>query len=134
MFTIRKEMKFEMAHRLVSSFHKPCQRWHGHSYVLELFFRSEELNDDGMVIDFAEVKAKIGDYVDSWDHIMVINKEDPHLDKMLETIPDGIKIVNYNPTAELMAKDMFEYIKDQIPQLYKVRLHETVTGYAEYKQ
>lgn len=134
MFTIRKEFKFEMSHRLVTSFHKPCQRWHGHSYVLELFFscRDEMINDDGMIIDFAKVKNVIGEYIDSWDHMMVINSEDPYKDKMIEILPEAIKVVDYNPTAELMAKDMYETIRDILPQLTKVRLHETVTGYAEY--
>ena len=139
MFTIRKEFKFEMAHRLVSSFHKPCQRPHGHSYVLELFFTSNELNEDGMVIDFAQVKDIIGEYVDSWDHIMVLKASDPLVDVLLgENIDknikaaDGIKVVNYNPTAENMARDMYQYIKSVLPQLSKVRLHETTTGWAEY--
>ena len=131
MFTIRKEFKFEMSHRLVSSFHKPCQRFHGHSYVLELFFTSDKLNNDGMVIDFAQVKDIIGEYVDSWDHMMVLNEKDPALEANKEFI-SNIKVVDYNPTAENMAKDMYQYIKTMLPVLTKVRLHETVTGWAEY--
>ena len=40
----------------------------------------------------------------------------------------------YNPTAENMAHAMFNWISKQIPQCFKVRLHETDTGYAEYTE
>jgi len=98
-----------------------------------LFFSSEKLNVDGMVIDFGEVKDKLNDYIDSWDHAMILSDKD-NLAKGIFPKDMKVKFVPYNPTAENMAEAMYYYIKDEIPELSKVRLHETATGYAEYSE
>lgn len=131
MYTIRKIFKFEMSHKLTSCYSQSCKNFHGHSYLLELFFSSDKLNKDGMVIDFGEVKDRIGYYIDSWDHALVLNKEDEWVKTMSES-GFKFKVLDYNPTAENMCKDMYTYIKNSIPELTKVRLHETTTGWAEY--
>ena len=134
MYTIRKQFKMELAHQLTHAFSKCCSsQVHGHSYICELFFTSEELNKDGMVIDFGEVKQRIGKYIESWDHCLVMssNMSQEYL-KTLKKYNKNFKIVNYNPTAENMAKDMFDYVKKYIPELEMVRLYETATGWAEY--
>lgn len=134
MYTIRKQFKFEMSHQLVEAYSCACSdAIHGHSYVMELFLTSDKLDHTGMVMDFGEVKALINDYVDSWDHCLVMSSEFPkEYLEMLGKYNKKMKVVTYNPTAEAMANDMYYYIKDIIPQVSKVRLHETVTGWAEY--
>jgi len=104
-----------------------------------MFLTSENLNEDGMIVDFAKIKEQLKEYIDSWDHFMVLKASDPLVEVIFgsnieENIKAaaGIKVVTYNPTAENMAKDMYEYIKTIVPQLSKVRLHETTTGWAEY--
>ena len=134
MYRIRKQFRFSMAHQLYSCFSECCKNAiHGHEYVLEVFFESKELNKDGMIIDFGEVKFLMDDYVDSWDHALVMPDSFPeeYLNS-LKKFNKKIKIVNYNPSAENMAKDMYAKFKKHIPQTCKVRLHETTTGYAEY--
>jgi 6-pyruvoyltetrahydropterin/6-carboxytetrahydropterin synthase len=135
MYTIRKLFRFEMAHQLSKAFSTACsEQIHGHSYVCEVFFRSDTLDDTGMIIDFGEVKAKIKDYIDSWDHSLVMPSDMPEeYLNCLKKFNKNLRIVNYNPTAEAMAKDMYLTIKKEIPQISKVRLHETVTGWAEYE-
>ena len=146
MFTIRKLFKFEMAHQLKDSYSAAChENLHGHSYVLELYFISQKTDKYGMVVDFGEVKDVIGDYVNSWDHslTMPVFFDKAYLD-MLATYTKKMRITAYNPTAENMAKAMFEEITKMINdyqmkkdgainwELSKVRLHETTTGWAEY--
>ena len=136
MYVVRKKFKFEMAHRLISSFSKSCQNYHGHSYELEVFFKSDKLNNDGMVIDFGEIKERLKNLVDEFDHALVLNETDPVL-KLFEQCETKIVKINYNPTAECMTKDFYDRIKKLLIhysniQLVKVRLHETNTGYAEY--
>ena len=146
MFTIRKQFKFEMAHQLKDSYSAAChENLHGHSYVLELYFSSNKTDQYGMVVDFGEVKDVIGDYVNSWDHslTMPVFFDKAYLD-MLATYTKKMRITAYNPTAENMAKAMFEEITKMINdyqmkkdgainwELSKVRLHETTTGWAEY--
>ena len=133
MFVIRKKFKFEMAHQLHHAYSKACSdQIHGHSYICEVFFKSYDLNKDGMVIDFTKIKDKIGKYINSWDHCLVMSHKMP--DKYLKCLAKynkNFKIVDYNPTAENMAHDMLEYINSEFPICFKVRLHETDTGYAE---
>lgn len=146
MFTIRKQFKFEMAHQLKDSYSAAChENLHGHSYVLELYFISQKTDKNGMVVDFGEVKDVIGDYVNSWDHslTMPVFFDKEYLD-MLAAHTKKMRITTYNPTAENMAKAMFEEISKMINEyqmkkdgvinweLSKVRLHETTTGWAEY--
>ena len=138
MYVVRKKFKFEMAHRLISSLSKSCQNYHGHSYILEVFFKSDTLNKDGMVIDFGEIKERLKQLVDDFDHALVLNEKDPVL-KLFDQCLTKIVKVNYNPTAECMTKDFYDRIKYLIMnfgnvQLVKVRLHETDTGFAEYSE
>ena len=149
MITIRKEFRFEMAHQLFNSYSAAChQNLHGHSYVLELFFTTTEydkLDETGMVVDFGEVKAIAKDYIDGWDHSLVMPKMFPEeYLNMLAKYTKKFQVTDYNPTAENMSKDIFqkvgEMVKNYQVQKYgkvnwtisKVRLHETTTGYAEY--
>lgn len=54
--TIWREFRFEAAHWLprVPAGHK-CSRMHGHSYRVEIHAEGE-IGEDGMVLDFAELK------------------------------------------------------------------------------
>lgn len=148
MFTIRKQFKFEMAHQLKDSYSAAChENLHGHSYVLELYFNSETVDKNGMVVDFGEVKDVIGDYVNSWDHslTMPVFFDKAYLD-MLKQYTKKMRITSYNPTAENMAKEMYREITKTLEKyqtdtygvvswtLSKVRLHETTTGWAEYTE
>jgi len=154
MYTIRKTFRFEMAHQLNTSYSLACQELHGHSYFLELFITSKNLNQDGMVIDFKYVKDILNDYINSWDHCLVMSNRWPkeYLD-ILQKYNKRLKIVNYNPTAENMAKDIYKTTNNLLTRalidenskllkpgegytpdisISKVRLHETTTGYVDY--
>jgi 6-pyruvoyltetrahydropterin/6-carboxytetrahydropterin synthase len=133
MYIIRKKIKFEMGHRLTGAYTKLCKNSHGHSFELELFFRSDKLDEDGFIIDFKLIKDKLKDYIDKWDHCFVISSQmDKEYIDFEKKYNDKIEVVDFNPTAENMVKNMYDYIKIQFPCLWKVRLHETDTGYAEY--
>lgn len=135
MYTIRKKIKFEMAHQLYDAYTKECCNLHGHSYILELFFSSNTLDSTGMICDFKKIKDKLNSYIAEWDHsvVMSVNMPEEYL-TCLTKFNKNLKITKYNPTAENMTKDMFDYIKKLIPSCVKVRLHETDTGYAEYSE
>ena len=131
-FTIRKKFRFEMAHILDSSYSKLCQQIHGHGFILEVFIRDNELNEDGMVIDFGLVKEKVGKLIDYLDHATLVHHHHPDYDRL--SVLEGVKGVPFNPTAEKMVQWLYMEIKEDIPLLYKIRLHETESGYAEYQE
>lgn len=135
MFTVRKKFRFEAAHRLDNSYTPECQHIHGHSYVVEVFFSTKELDEDGMVIDFGQVSDIVKPILKGWDHRFLMSAGDPN--------PSGISgsdvlLVSFNPTAEEMARHLFGIISLEVGDLIngklKVRVHETETGYAEYEE
>lgn len=144
MFVIRKEFKFEMSHQLEKAYSASCTDCiHGHSYVCELFLTAKELDDSGMVIDFGLVKRYLEDYIQTWDHALVLPKALYSKYTVYKPFRLGnTKIIktDYNPTAEEMSRDMFNYIKKVLkahsPQIAvkAVRLHETKSGWAEYSE
>ena len=141
MYTIRKQFKFEMAHQLKDAYSKSCTNLHGHSYIVEVFFQSRDLDETGMVIDFGQVSDLIKDYIDTyWDHALVMpNNHDKSYLKVLAKHNKKLRVVNYNPTAENMSRVIYEEVRDILSEgnmncnlVQKVRVHETATGWAEY--
>jgi len=146
---ITKKFKAEIAHRLISSYSKECQNIHGHSYVFEVELECKELNDEGMVLDFKKLKSYIENIFNSWDHSLMLCKDDPFFTYLKNginenKIPDTkIIVVPFNPTAENMAQYLFNLIEQKIVGLYnyeerikvtKVIVWETATGKAEYSE
>lgn len=143
MFTIRKQFKFECAHKLHQAFSKGCvEQIHGHSYIVEVYLRSPTLDLSGMVMDFGELKELVGEYFKRWDHSLILNREDVNRDneEILREFNKNLRIVDWNPTAEEMAREFYEFINAGLEKrkpeviLWKVRVHETTTGWAEFEQ
>lgn len=112
MFTIYKKMTFDSAHHLDLPYDSPCNRLHGHTYTVEVWISSEELNNVGMIFDFTEIRK----IVMRLDHITL--NEHP-----------GFK--TKRPTAENIAKFIHERINFKQT---KVRVWETPNSYAEYSK
>lgn len=160
MFRVRKQFKFEMGHRLRSAYSACCRdQVHGHSFICEVFLEAEELNEDGMVLDFGELKALIGNYIDSFDHRLALPKELAE-DYSFPSEKVAPLVFDFNPTAEELAREFYFHIRTILTmhfretetgpdptqqmrvrlmkpmrvRLMKVRLHETATGWAEYEE
>lgn len=132
----------------MTSYSQKCQKVHGHSYVAEVFLQSEQLNEDGMVIDFGKLKNKLSEVFDKFDHSIVLCKDDKIAanigDKEQEQMIDfGLVLVDWNPTAENMAKYFYDkiwetmYADEELKgpvELVAVRIHETETGWAQYAE
>lgn len=140
MYKVRKLFKFEAAHVLESSYSLDCQNIHGHSYEVEVILKSKKLNKDGMVCDFGELKDVISSIFVDYDHSIIIPES------LAEKVNDSILakdaiIVDWNPTAENMAKYFYGMIKEEMlvygiedVKLHKVIVHETKTGWASYQE
>lgn len=112
-----KEFIFEAAHRLphVPAGHK-CGRLHGHSFKVGIHIRGAVDPHTGWVRDFSEIKAIFRPLYDQLDH------------NYLNEIP-GLE----NPTSEVLAQWIWQRLKPGLPELYKVRIHETCTSGCEYR-
>lgn len=131
MFKVRKTFKFEMAHILESSYSKECQQIHGHSYLMEVFLEAKTLNKDGMVIDFKRLKEIIGPIANDLDHKLITTGSTLSFREKSVVFP-------FNSTAENMAKWIAEISVERLKgecniSALTVRLHETATGWAEYR-
>jgi len=114
---IFKQFSFDSAHYLpnVPEGHK-CKEVHGHTYKL-IVYLEDKLDDTlGWVADFAEVKQIVASVVTIIDH------------KLLNNI-EGLE----NPTCELLAVWIWNKVKDQLPALKKIELHETPTSGVIYE-
>lgn len=140
---IRKKFKFEGAHIVRNCSSVRCrENIHGHSYVVEVFIKSNTLDDGFMVMDFI-LLDKISQFIDSFDHSYSLwDKERDSVKKAVYEINARVVEFPVSPTAEGYAL-MFFYVLDQIilntafannegeVKLHAVRVHETQTGYAE---
>lgn len=116
MYKISKQFAFSASHILngLPQEH-PCARLHGHNYVVTVHLKSEKLNEVGFVRDYREL-ANVKDYIDNrLDH--------RHLND----------IFPFNPTAENIAKALFDIFKQEIPELYAIEVSETPKTTAIYE-
>lgn len=147
---------FEAAHRLLNHPGK-CRHLHGHSYKAIITLESEQLDKNGMVMDFADVKKRIGEWIDAqWDHNIVLHNDDPlaklWYDAGNTSIPQlGADqsqaifqnkmpyMLSDNPTAEIMAKYLFLIICELIQKVpfvsvTSVVIRETEKCSASYRE
>jgi 6-pyruvoyltetrahydropterin/6-carboxytetrahydropterin synthase len=130
---IAKEFTWEMGHRL--PFHKgKCKNLHGHSYKCMIEVGGDEDNN-GMVLDYYELKKIIEPILDELDHSFMVCHTDTELIDMLNKLNSRHVIVEFETTAENICLYLLNRIKSSslpsnIHEL-KVRVLETENTYAE---
>lgn len=114
--SLTKTFGFESAHFLpcFPEGHK-CRRMHGHSFRIRIVVRGAVDPARGYLVDFGDIKKTVGPLIEQLDH------------RVLNEIP-GLE----NPTAEMLAKWIYDRVKPQLPLLASVAVHETCTSEAEY--
>lgn len=117
MFTIAKQFQFSASHSLnnVPGNH-PCHKLHGHNYIIEIVLRSAHLNDYGFVVDYNELKTFKKFIDDRFDH--------QHLNDVL----------SFDPTAENIAKYLYDKTKKMWPQTIAIKVSETPNTWAEFRE
>jgi 6-pyruvoyltetrahydropterin/6-carboxytetrahydropterin synthase len=107
---------------------------HGHNSKVEIELTLSGLDDRHMVVDFGDIKRVIQSWIDeNLDHKMVLHKDDP-LVKPLKELHEPLFLLNTNPTAESLARLIFDYAISQGFPVSEVRLWEGYTSYASYSQ
>jgi 6-pyruvoyltetrahydropterin/6-carboxytetrahydropterin synthase len=67
MFTLFISETFAAAHRL-DRYHGKCEALHGHNFRVEALIEGKRLNSEGMLVDFAVLKARLREVVAELDH------------------------------------------------------------------
>ena len=127
---LTKTFSFDMAHRL--SFHKgKCRNLHGHTYRMEVTLSGDE-DENGMVIDFNDMKAIIMDnVVDVLDHATVIYEKD---ELLMNAFPKVLKHVIFptEVTAENLCKWCAARLEEAGLMIKQVAIWETPSSKAVY--
>ena len=108
MYYVSKRLEIAACHHLNLSYESKCENLHGHNWIITVYCKSRELNEDGMVVDFKHIKNKIHGYLDHGN--------------LNELLP-------FNPTAENIA----HWVTEQIPECYKAQVQESEGNIAIYE-
>ena len=95
---IRKLYRIESAHTVRNAVSERCsQNYHGHSGVIEVFLKSNHLDNAGMIYDFGAFKNTIGSLIDMFDHsVHLWRGDDPGCIKFFKEHSDGFEIADYD--------------------------------------
>ena len=108
---------FDAAHHL-RGYEGPCARCHGHSWLVDILVKGSQVDSLGMVVDFRDLKATLKEKV-----LDVLDQHD------LNEIDVFTKI---NPTAENLARWIYEQMRAMVPSLSEVRVWESPDAMASY--
>ena len=130
---VTKTIDFCYGHRLLN-YDGKCRHLHGHNGLLEVDMESAKLDSLGMVVDFGQVKDIVKDWVDTnLDHRMLLCKRDPVI-PILTEMNEPLYLMDENPTAENIAKHIFHAAHKLGLKVAEVRLWETPSSYATYRE
>jgi 6-pyruvoyltetrahydropterin/6-carboxytetrahydropterin synthase len=131
MFRVTREISFCYGHRLLN-YDGKCRHLHGHNGRAVLTLEAPQLDRLGMVMDFSEIKRVISTWIDeTLDHRMLLHRDDPAL-PFLRQHGEPVFVMDVNPTAENIAKLIFDQARAQGLPVVEVRLWETDTSCATY--
>jgi 6-pyruvoyltetrahydropterin/6-carboxytetrahydropterin synthase len=131
MFSITRELTFCYGHRLLD-YNGKCRHLHGHNGRAVITLAAPSLDDLGMVVDFSRLKQIVGGWIDEQlDHKMILHRDDPAL-PLLRQQGEPVFVLDVNPTAENLARLIFEYTARQGFPVVEVKLWETDTCFASY--
>lgn len=108
MYYVKKTFEVAGAHRLELDYPSKCTHLHGHNWKITIYCKAKELDKNGMVVDFADIKHRVADQLDH----NVVND-----------------VIGCNPTAENMAR----WCQQQVPNCYRVDVQETSGNTATYE-
>ena len=131
MYRVTREIYFCYGHRLLN-YNGKCRHLHGHNGKAVITLAAPELDALGMVMDFSRIKQVISAWIDeTLDHKMLLHKDDPVL-PLLRQQGEPVVVLDVNPTAENIARLIFDYAAGQGFPVVEVRLWETDSCFAAY--
>ncbi len=132
MFSVSREIHFCYGHRLLD-YPGKCRNLHGHNGRVVIAFEADGLDAKGMVIDFTEIKRTVSGWIDEHlDHRMILCRDDPAV-PVLQEMGEPVFLMDVNPTAENIARQIFDVARQKGLPVVEVRLWETPQCCAQYR-
>lgn len=132
MFRVSQEIEFCYGHRLLNYSGK-CRHLHGHNGTAVIVLEGEQLDDRGMLVDFTDIKAQLRTWIDDHlDHRMILCDADPALPHLQE-LGEPLHIIDCNPTAENIARLIYEQAQVFGFPVVEVSLWESKRSFATYR-
>jgi 6-pyruvoyltetrahydropterin/6-carboxytetrahydropterin synthase len=101
---------FSTGHRVYQHESK-CAHLHGHNYRVTFTVEAPRLDGIGRVMDFSVIKDLLCEWLEeNWDHKFLIWEKDPWAPQLKEMDPEGVVLVDFNPTAENMGQYLVEHV------------------------
>lgn len=133
MFTITKEVYFCYGHRLMKHPGK-CRNLHGHSVKASISIQQQQLNDQGMVCDFSDIRDCVEAYIDQQlDHNLLLHKDDPLIPLLIQQ-QERFLALDEHPTAEVLSKMIYHHLQQSGFNVAQVVLWETASAFACYSE
>ena len=105
MYNLSIETNFSAAHH-IKGHEGSCRRLHGHNWKIKVDVSAEKLNKIGIALDFQHLQDLTREVLKQFDH-QYINEMPPFTDM--------------NPTAENLARYIYEQIEGKLPEGIKMR-------------
>ncbi len=132
MYRVCKEIHFCYGHRLLN-YDGPCMHPHGHNAKVEIHLASDQLDKRHILFEFGDLKEVLKGWIDeNLDHKMLLHREDP-LVKALRELGEPIYLFDTNPTAEAIARVIYDYAVSKKLPVEEIRVWETESSWAAYK-
>lgn len=116
MYELKTQMYFSAAHHLLN-YDGACENQHGHNWLVEAFIQGDMLDKSNILIDYKVLKKELKEVLDYLDH------ED------INELPEFKEI---SPSSEILAKFIYDKMKEKISLISKISVWETSTACASY--
>jgi len=100
MYELMVEESFNSAHFL-KGYKGNCKNIHGHNYKVQLFVKGDDLDNIGLLADYRILKKELHIILKPLDHILLND------------------IFDFNPSAELVAKYIYQEYKKILTKINK---------------
>jgi 6-pyruvoyltetrahydropterin/6-carboxytetrahydropterin synthase len=133
MFRVTRQIDFCYGHRLLF-YDGKCKYLHGHNGRAVITMETADLDSRGMVLDFTDIKNVVSRWIDeNLDHRMILHRDDPAV-PMLQKMGEPLYLIDVNPTAENIARLIFDYTLGQGFPIVEAQLWETPNCFASVRR